>query len=154
MSDVSESLILLKSNEQCEWIAHFAHQKWATMSDSLRSLRWNEQCERIVHFAHQKWANEWIAHFFERIAHSLIFGQKASDSLGNQMSEFPALSWMHTRMIKTEEKAKVVAFVMKFLAVLAVLRRTILNRMIWKKRTNLVYYSKSSKAKQVARQEI
>ena len=29
--------------------------------------------------------------FFERIAHSLIFGQKTSDSLGNQMSEFPAL---------------------------------------------------------------
>ena len=29
--------------------------------------------------------------FFERIAHSLILGQKTSDSLGNQMSEFPAL---------------------------------------------------------------
>ena len=29
--------------------------------------------------------------FFERIAHSLIFGQKMSDSLGNQMSEFLAL---------------------------------------------------------------
>ena len=36
MSDVSESLISLKSNERCEWIAQFAHQKWSTMSDSLR----------------------------------------------------------------------------------------------------------------------
>ena len=89
--DVSESLISLKSNERCEQIAHLAHKKWATMSDLLRSLRGNEQCERITHFAHQKWANEWIAHFFERIAHSLIFGQKTSNLLGNQMSEFPAL---------------------------------------------------------------
>ena len=32
---------------------------------------------------------------FERIAHSLIFGQKTSDSLGKSMSEFPALpKWM------------------------------------------------------------
>ena len=90
-SDVSESLIFLKSNERCKRIAHFAHQKWATMSDSLRLLRWNERDERIAHFAHQKWTNEWIAHFFERIAHSIIFWQKMSDSLGNQMSEFPAL---------------------------------------------------------------
>ena len=36
VSDVSESLISLKSNERCEQMAHFAHQKWATMSDSLR----------------------------------------------------------------------------------------------------------------------
>ena len=59
--DVSESLILLKSNERCEWMAHFAHQKWATMSDSLRSLRGNERCEWIAHFAHEKWANERFA---------------------------------------------------------------------------------------------
>ena len=39
VSYVSESLISLKSNEECEWIAQVAHQKWATMSDSLRSLR-------------------------------------------------------------------------------------------------------------------
>ena len=44
------------------------------MSDWLRSLRGNERCERIAHFAH-----------------SLIFGQKTSYSLGNQMSEFPAM---------------------------------------------------------------
>ena len=35
--------------------------------------------------------NERIAYFFEQIAHSLIFGQKMSNSLENQMSEFPAL---------------------------------------------------------------
>ena len=47
--------------------------------------------ERITQVAHQKLANERIAHFFERIAHLLIFGQKTSDSLVNQMSKFPAL---------------------------------------------------------------
>ena len=29
VSNVSKSFILLKSNERCERIAHFAHQKWA-----------------------------------------------------------------------------------------------------------------------------
>ena len=43
VSNVSESLILLQSNERCERITHFAHQKWATMSDLLRLLRWNER---------------------------------------------------------------------------------------------------------------
>ena len=43
MSDVSESLISLKSNEQCERIAQVAHQKGTTMSDSLRSLTKNER---------------------------------------------------------------------------------------------------------------
>ena len=47
-----------------ERMAQVAQEKWATMSDLLRSLRGNEQCERIAHFAHQTWANEWIAHFF------------------------------------------------------------------------------------------
>ena len=68
-----------------------AHQKWATMSDSLRLLSGNEW----------SWANrsgrspkmsKWVNRsFFERIAHSLIFGQKTSNSLGKPMSEFPAL---------------------------------------------------------------
>ena len=36
--------------------------------------------------------SEWVNRsFFERIAHSLIVGQKTSDLLGYQMSEFPAL---------------------------------------------------------------
>ena len=34
--------------------------------------------------------------FFEQIAHLLIFGHKTSDSLGNQMSEFPALEKIKT----------------------------------------------------------
>ena len=68
VSDVSESLISLKSNERCERIAHFAHQKWATMSDSLRLLRGNERSwvnhsgrlfldkKRAIH-SEIKWAN-------------------------------------------------------------------------------------------------
>ena len=35
-----------------------------------------------------------MAHFFEQIAHSLIFRQKTSDSLRNQISEFPALGFL------------------------------------------------------------
>ena len=61
------------------------------MSKSLRLLTKNERCERIAQVAYQKWANKWIAHFFELIAHSLIFGQKTSNSLGKPMSKFPAL---------------------------------------------------------------
>ena len=75
VSDVCESLISLKSNEPCERIPHFAHQKWATMSDSLRSLIGNERCERI---AHQKWANELIAHFLtELLIHSFLDKKQA-----------------------------------------------------------------------------
>ena len=78
MSDVSESLRSLIKNEQ---------------PLAIRSGRSEEMsnCEQITQVAHQKWANDWIAHFFERIAHSLFFGQKTSDLLVNQMSEFPAL---------------------------------------------------------------
>ena len=65
VSDVGESLILLKSNER---FAQVAQRKWAIVSESLRSLTKNEQ-----------------------ITHSLIFGQKTSDLLGNQVSEIPAL---------------------------------------------------------------
>ena len=91
VSNVSDSLISLKSNEWCERIAQVAHQIWATMSNLLRSLREYERSWVNRQVANQKWANEWITHFFEGIAHSLFFGQKTSDSLGNQMSEFPAL---------------------------------------------------------------
>ena len=47
--------------------------------------------EQIAQVAHHKRANERIAHFFERIAHSLTFWQKKSDSLRKQMSKFLAL---------------------------------------------------------------
>ena len=105
---MSESLIFahfLFFGERCEWIAHFAQIKWAMWANrSFRSPKMSDH-ERFAQFAQRKWAmcgnrsfrspkmsNEWIAHFFERIAHSLIFGQQTSDSLGNQMSEFPALT--------------------------------------------------------------
>ena len=63
----------------------------SNVSESLRSLTKNEWCKQIAQVAHQKWANEQIAHFFEQIAHSLIFLQKTSDLLRKPMSEFPAL---------------------------------------------------------------
>ena len=66
----------------------FPSNQMSDVSESLISLTKMSDHER---FAHQKWVNEWIAHFFEQIAHSLIFRQKTSYSLGNQMSEFPAL---------------------------------------------------------------
>ena len=47
-------------------------------------LFFGEQSEWIAKVAHQKWAKEWITHFFERIAHLLILGQKTSDSLENR----------------------------------------------------------------------
>ena len=78
MSVVSELLRSLTKNEK----------PWAIRSGRSEEMR---DRERIAQVAHQKWANEWIAHFFEQIADSLIFGQKTSDSLGNQMSEFPTL---------------------------------------------------------------
>ena len=75
--------------EQCEWIAYFAQITWSMWAN--RSEEMSDRA-RIAQVAHEKWANEWIAQFFEQIAHLLIFGQKTSDSLGNQMSKFPALS--------------------------------------------------------------
>ena len=51
--------------------------------------------EIFAQVAHQKWANEQIAHFFEQIAHWLIFMQKMSDSLIKPMSEFPALQLLY-----------------------------------------------------------
>ena len=78
LSDVSELLRSLTKNEQ----------PWVICSGRLEEMSLREW---IAQVAHQKWANEWITYFFEQIAHSLIFGQKTSDSLGNLMSEFLAL---------------------------------------------------------------
>ena len=79
MSQVSKSLRSLTKNEQ----------PWAIRSGYSEEM---SDHERIAQVAHQKLANEWIAHFFQQMAHLLIFGQKTSGSLGNQMSEFPALN--------------------------------------------------------------
>ena len=78
--------------ERCEWFTLVAHQKWAMWANRSEEM---SNRERIAQVAHQKWANEWIARFFERIAHSLNFRQKTSDSLGKPMSEYPTmlLSW-------------------------------------------------------------
>ena len=81
VSDVSESLRSLTKNER----------PWAIRSGRSEEMSDHEQ---ITQVAHQKWAKEWIAHFFKRIANSLIFGQKTSDLLGKPMSEFPALPKM------------------------------------------------------------
>ena len=78
MSDVSKSLRPLPKNE---W-------PWAIRSGCSEEM---SDRERIAQVAQQKWANEWIARFFEQIAHLLIFGQKTSYLLGKPMSEFPAL---------------------------------------------------------------
>ena len=75
MNNVSESLRSLTKNERCEWIARIAHQKWATISICSGGSPKMSDHERIAKAAHQKWANERIAHYFERIAHSLIFSQ-------------------------------------------------------------------------------
>ena len=101
---MSESLIFahfLFFGERCEWIAHFAQIKWAMWANrSGRSPKKSNQGrlaqimsdrERITQVVYQKWANEWIAKIFLQIAHLLIFGPNTIDSLGNQMSEFPAL---------------------------------------------------------------
>ena len=56
--------------------------------------------ERFAQDAHQKWANEPIAHFFVRLAHTVNsnFSQKKSDLLRIPMSEFPTLQrWSLTR---------------------------------------------------------
>ena len=45
--------------------------------------------------------NHWV---FEQIAHSLIFRQKMSDSLGKPMSEFPALEMREFALGNNKEK--------------------------------------------------
>ena len=77
--------------ERCGRIAEVAHQKWATMRDSLRSLRENKQSWANCSGRSPKMSERVNRSFFEGIAHSLIFGQNTSDSLGKPMSEFPAL---------------------------------------------------------------
>ena len=62
-----------------EWFAQVAHRKWAMWAN--RSFRSPKMIEWLNHY------------FFEQIAHSIIFGQKTSDSLGNQLSQFPALEF-------------------------------------------------------------
>ena len=79
MSDVSKLLISLTKNE---W-------PWAIRSGGSEEM---SDRERIAQVAHQ---NEWISESLIFLSESLIHsfcGQKMSNSLGNQMSEFPALN--------------------------------------------------------------
>ena len=78
VSDVSESLILLKSNER---FAQVAERKWAIVSKSLRSLTKNEQMSEL------------LVLLSESLIRSFL-GKKRSDSLGKPMSEFPGLSFI------------------------------------------------------------
>ena len=91
--------------ERCEWIAHFAQIKWAMWANrSFRSPKMSDH-ERFAQVAQRKWAivSESLRSLTknERMSESLIFWvnrsfahflTKTSDSLGNQMSECPALT--------------------------------------------------------------
>ena len=90
---ISESLIfahVLFFGEWCEWIAHFAQIKWAMWANcSGRSPEMSDH-DRFSQVTQKKWT------IVSESLRSLIFwanrlDKKTSDSLGNQMSEFPAL---------------------------------------------------------------
>ena len=104
---MSKSLIFahfLFFGEWCEWIAHFAQIKWAIWANcSFRSPKMSEH-ERFAQYAQRKWAmwanrsfhspkmSKWVNCSFFWVNRSFAhFLTKTSASLGNQMSEFPAL---------------------------------------------------------------
>ena len=60
VSDVSALLISLKSNERCERIAHFAHQKWAICSGCSEEM--SDVSELLISLTKN-----------ERMSESLIF---------------------------------------------------------------------------------
>ena len=89
--------------QKCLALYVFLFKKWVIRSFPLvwwalwanrsgRSPKMSDH-EPFAQVAHRKWANGRTAHFFERIAPSLIFSQKTSDSLRKPMSEFTALVW-------------------------------------------------------------
>ena len=99
VSNVSKSLRVLTKNERpwairsgpsekmsnCEQITQVAHQKWAQRNEQLWANR-SGRSGRSPKMS--KWVN---CSFFEQIAHSHIFVQETSNSLGKPMSKFPAL---------------------------------------------------------------
>ena len=76
-----------------KWIAYFCSfpffwwAMWAIRSGCSEEM---SDRERITQVAHQKWANEWITHFFEQIAHSLIFGQKNEQLTRKSNEQIPS----------------------------------------------------------------
>ena len=95
MSDVSESHRSLTKNER-PWAICWGRSE--EMSDR----------ERIAH-AHQKWANEQIAHFFEQIAHSLIFGQKRAICSENRWVN--SQPWQQTTRTSTWDNTTVLIYI-------------------------------------------
>ena len=84
--------------ERYEWMAHFPQIKWAMWANrSFRSPKMSDHEQ----FAQRKWAIvSQSLRFLTKMSESLIFlanhlfahfWTKTSDSLGNLMSEFPAL---------------------------------------------------------------
>ena len=73
-------------------------KKWANRSFPLFLV--SDVSKSLILLTKNEWMSESLI-FFERIAHSLILGQKMSDSLGNQMSEFPALELWDTTYYET-----------------------------------------------------
>ena len=100
-----------RSNQMsdCERFAQIAQDKWAIVSESLRSFRGNERQWAICSGRSEEMSdvneslisltkNEWMSESLILLSESLIrsfFDKKSSDSLGNQMSEFPSLKFVH-----------------------------------------------------------
>ena len=82
VSDVSESLISLKSNERCERIAHFTHQKWAIVSKSLILLSKNELM------------SEWLIFLSELLVCSFLDKKQAIRSQIKWANSQPCLKWV------------------------------------------------------------
>ena len=78
---MSESLIFahfLFFGERCEWIAHFAHQKWATMSDSLRSLReMSDVSESLISLTKNEGMSESLIFLSESLICSFLYKKQA-----------------------------------------------------------------------------
>ena len=82
-----------------ERIAQVAQDKWATLSNSLTWLRGIERMSDLLKKIAKKSVILFLVCFIYdkknwKMSELLIcsfFGQKTSDSLGNQMSVFPAL---------------------------------------------------------------
>ena len=96
VSDVSDSLISLKSNERCERIAQFAHQKWATMSNLLRSLRGNER-SWANHSGRSPKMSEWVNRSFLWVNCSFAHFWIKNEQFARKSNErIPSPAWVCT----------------------------------------------------------
>ena len=103
VSNVSESLRSLRGNER-SWANCSGRSpkmsKWVNRSQSLIWFEQNEQNEQMSEWAMREWANSQPWRELLKNSNlidvswkslSIYIGQKTSDLLGKQMSEFPAL---------------------------------------------------------------